>query len=234
MLWGMRPVEPQAAYGIAVDRLRRQIHSGLLLPEERLPSERKLSDEFGISRMTLREALRVLETDRYLSVRRGAQGGAFVTDAHSLTVLSKRRIAREPGAAMRVLEFLCANQSAAARYAADRCGVAELKRMRFAIDLMRNSTSMAALKQAESFFHLALADATKIALMARAIEDALAELFLPYPEAALVLAQQETLDQHTVLLAAIESGDQVRSEQAIQALHEGYWAQLRGLTRSAA
>ena len=72
MLWGLRPVEPQATYGIAVDRLKRQIHSGLLLPAEKLPAERQLSDDFGISRVTLREALRVLETDRYIVVKRGA------------------------------------------------------------------------------------------------------------------------------------------------------------------
>ena len=63
MLWGLRPLEPKAAHGLAVDQLQRQIHSGLLLPEERLPAERQLSDQFGISRVTLREALRVLETN---------------------------------------------------------------------------------------------------------------------------------------------------------------------------
>ena len=72
MLWGLRPLEPKATYGLAVDSLRRQIHSGLLLPEERLPAERQLSDSFGISRVTLREALRVLEESQYINVRRGA------------------------------------------------------------------------------------------------------------------------------------------------------------------
>ncbi|MFN4203351.1 MAG: FadR/GntR family transcriptional regulator, partial [Tabrizicola sp.] len=110
MLWGLKPVDAQAAYGIAVDRLKRQIHAGLLLPQEKLPAERQLSDDFGISRVTLREALRVLETDRYITVRRGATGGAFVTDADRLSEIARRRITREPAGAMRVLEFLCANE----------------------------------------------------------------------------------------------------------------------------
>ena len=33
MLWGLRPLEPKATYGLAVESLRRQIHSGLLLPD---------------------------------------------------------------------------------------------------------------------------------------------------------------------------------------------------------
>ena len=71
MLWGITPVEAQATYGIAVERLRGQIHAGLILPDEKLPPERQLADDIGISRVTLREALRVLETDKYIHVKRG-------------------------------------------------------------------------------------------------------------------------------------------------------------------
>lgn len=115
MLWGLRPIEPRAAYGLAVDLLQRQIHSGLLLPQERLPAERQLSDQFGISRVTLREALRVLETSDYITVRRGAQGGAFVSDQERLNQLAHHRITRAPAEAMRVAEFISVNQMAAAR-----------------------------------------------------------------------------------------------------------------------
>ena len=141
MLWGLRPVEPQAAHGLAVDLLRRQIHAGLLLPEERLPAERQLSDKFGISRVTLREALRVLETSQYITVRRGAQGGAFVTDEDRLGRLAHRQISRAPAVAMRVVEFLTVNQAAAARLAAERRRTSDLKRMRQALTMMRSATT---------------------------------------------------------------------------------------------
>ncbi|MEC8482530.1 MAG: GntR family transcriptional regulator, partial [Pseudomonadota bacterium] len=52
MLWGLRPVEQQAAYGLAVDRIKRQIHMGFIMPGERLPAERKLAEEVGLSRVT--------------------------------------------------------------------------------------------------------------------------------------------------------------------------------------
>lgn len=234
MLWGLKPVDAQAAYGIAVDRIRRQIHSGLLLPQEKLPAERQLSDDFGISRVTLREALRVLETDHYVVVRRGAQGGAFVTDSDRLTEISKRRIAREPASAMRVLEFLCANEMAASRHAVERRGVPELKRMRHALVLMREARTMPLLKQAETYFHLALGDASHNPMFARAIEDGLADLFLPFGAAPFAQTQDRAIALHMALLTAIEAADATGAAAVLADLHAGYWQQLRHLTATAA
>lgn len=234
MLWGLKPVDAQAAYGIAVDRLKRQIHSGLLLPQEKLPAERQLSDYFGISRVTLREALRVLEGERYITVRRGAHGGAFVTDEDRLAEIAKRRITREPASAMRVLEFLCANELAACSHAVERRGLPELKRMRHAIALMRNAETLALLKQAETYFHLAVGDASHNPMFSRAIEDALADLFLPYAIEPFAQMQDRLIVQHSALLAAIEAADSAAARTAALTLHDGYWQKLRRLTANAA
>ena len=234
MLWGLRPVEPLAAYGVAVDRLRRQIHSGLLLPAEKLPAERKLSIDFGISRVTLREALRVLETDHYINIKRGAHGGAFVVEADNLVNLSKRRLSREPATAMRVLEFLCINEIAAVRFAANRHGVPELKRMKFALSLMRAAEDSPQLKQAETYFHMAVGEAAHNSMLGRAIEDTLSELFLPYSQGDFSGTQKGMIDLHQTLFDAIESHDGSVAENAVDVIHQGYWEMVRGLTRSAA
>jgi DNA-binding FadR family transcriptional regulator len=234
MLWGLGPVQAQATHGIAVDRLKRQIHSGLLLPEEKLPAERQLSDEFGISRVTLREALRVLETDRYIVVRRGAQGGAFVTDEDRLNEIARRRLSRAPADAMRVLEFLCAIETAGVPLAAERRGLPELKRMRMALHLMAGAETAARLKQAETFFHLALGDATHNPMMARAIGDALSELFLTGPVADLTVLRDGTLSRHRALLSALETMDLAAARAALAEIHATDWVRLRSLTRHAA
>lgn len=234
MLWGLGPVQAKATYDIAVDRLRRQIHSGLLLPAEKLPAERQLSDDFGISRVTLRDALKVLETDRYIVVRRGAHGGTFVNEADRLVEISTRRITRAPANAMRVLEFLCANEMAASGLAVERASPLELKRMRLAIEMMQTAQTMPHLKQAETYFHLGLGAATQNVQMAQAIEDGLSELFLPFGLASVEAAREEVLHLHRELLAAIEAGQTAAAKVAMAAIHDGYWQQVRKLTRSAA
>jgi GntR family transcriptional repressor for pyruvate dehydrogenase complex len=59
--------------------LRRQIVRGELQPQDLLPSEAELMSQFGVSRPTLREAFRILETENLITIRRGAHGGAQVT-----------------------------------------------------------------------------------------------------------------------------------------------------------
>ena len=63
---------------LVAQHLRRRIVRGDLAEGEALPPESELIDMFSVSRPTLREAFRVLEAERLLSIRRGARGGARV------------------------------------------------------------------------------------------------------------------------------------------------------------
>jgi DNA-binding GntR family transcriptional regulator len=64
-----------------VEQVRGAIIDGSILAGERLPSERELAEQFGVSRATLREALRALEAVGLIEIRVGAHGGAFATEA---------------------------------------------------------------------------------------------------------------------------------------------------------
>jgi GntR family transcriptional repressor for pyruvate dehydrogenase complex len=62
-----------------VDQIKRAIREEQLSPGDRLPPERSLAEQFGASRVTVRDALRILEASGLIEIRVGARGGAFVT-----------------------------------------------------------------------------------------------------------------------------------------------------------
>src|SRR5690349_3670465 len=68
---------PKAAELVAA-RIRRQIVDGDLPAGTGLPPEAELVARYGVSRPTLREAFRILESERLVTVRRGVKGGALV------------------------------------------------------------------------------------------------------------------------------------------------------------
>jgi GntR family transcriptional regulator, transcriptional repressor for pyruvate dehydrogenase complex len=64
---------------VVAERFRQQIANGTLAIGHQLPSEEELTTMFGIARTTLREALRVLESQGLLAIKRGRGGGGIIT-----------------------------------------------------------------------------------------------------------------------------------------------------------
>src|SRR3954451_7151498 len=73
------PVSVARASSSIADQIRQAIVTGRLDQGQRLPPERELAEQFGVSRVTVRDALRALEAMGLIEVRVGARGGAFVT-----------------------------------------------------------------------------------------------------------------------------------------------------------
>ncbi|MEP2735894.1 MAG: FCD domain-containing protein [Erythrobacter sp.] len=71
---------------LVADRIRGRIISGDLEEGATLPPEGQLMEQFGISRPTLREAFRILETERLIAVSRGSRTGARVSRPHVSSV----------------------------------------------------------------------------------------------------------------------------------------------------
>src|SRR5205814_10463032 len=66
------------AYQLLADTLRAEITSGRLRPGDRLPAEPQLCERSGVSRSTVREALRLLASQHLIVTTRGVTGGSFV------------------------------------------------------------------------------------------------------------------------------------------------------------
>lgn len=113
-----RQIRPQRAAELVAADIRARILSGEL--DEGLPTEIILLEEFSVSRPTLREALRILETEGLVRTRRGKQGGAVVsrptvdTAAYHLgLVLQSGNVdLRDLGGARHMLEPLCVSLAA--------------------------------------------------------------------------------------------------------------------------
>jgi GntR family transcriptional repressor for pyruvate dehydrogenase complex len=73
------PIAVARASSAIAEQIRTAIVTGQLGQGDRLPPERELAEQFGVSRVTVRDALRALEAMGLIDVRVGARGGAFVT-----------------------------------------------------------------------------------------------------------------------------------------------------------
>ncbi|WP_298045649.1 FadR/GntR family transcriptional regulator [uncultured Citricoccus sp.] len=62
-----------------MEQIQQLLRDGSLKPGDRLPTERDLCQQLGVSRATVREALRILEATGFIEVRLGAHGGSFLT-----------------------------------------------------------------------------------------------------------------------------------------------------------
>ena len=168
------------AYELVLEQLRRSIDQGHFAPGDKLPPERDLARQLGVSRTTLREAVRVLEGERAVEVRRGSAGGIVVQRASS---------ARERRARMRefdeIIDFRLAIEPTAARLAAERrtrTDVAALSRALARLDALAAHGAEGRFGdwlRADSDYHVLIGKAARNGRLAAAIETARAGMFNP-------------------------------------------------------
>lgn len=75
-----RPIHTRRAFEEICERIREQLALGVLKPGDKLPAERDLAQQLGVSRNVLREALRSLEMAGVLRLLKGVKGGAFIQE----------------------------------------------------------------------------------------------------------------------------------------------------------
>src|SRR6266852_6170017 len=75
-----RPIRTRRAFEVICQRIREQLALGVLKPGDKLPRERDLAEQLGVSRNVLKEALRSLEMAGLLRLQKGVKGGAFIQE----------------------------------------------------------------------------------------------------------------------------------------------------------
>lgn len=123
-----KQVKQNKAYQDVVEQIQEAIIAGTLKPGSQLPAERELKEQFGISRGTLREALRVLEQKGLIEIRTGVAGGSIIREVNSEKLSEDLGLLiRNRAVSLRDLaEFRESMEGGVATLAAQRAGRAEL------------------------------------------------------------------------------------------------------------
>jgi GntR family transcriptional repressor for pyruvate dehydrogenase complex len=121
-----------------VKQIKESLFAGKLQAGDRLPTERELAEQFETSRASVREAMRTLEQEGMIHVRKGVSGGIFIADldhrpvTNSLqTLLHLRKISINNIAEVRLIF-----EPEAARLAAERASEEDLREMEEVIQQM--------------------------------------------------------------------------------------------------
>lgn len=112
----LEPVAAVPAHELVLLQLRRSIHLGHFGAGDRLPPERELARQLGVSRTTVREAVRVLEGEGLVEIKRGSAGGISVRPQSPAPAELRRRLREFE----EIIEFRLAVEPMAARLAAQR------------------------------------------------------------------------------------------------------------------
>ncbi|MER7046300.1 MULTISPECIES: FadR/GntR family transcriptional regulator [Streptomyces] len=138
----------------AIEKIKGMIVSGALRPGDRLPKESELAAELGLSRNSLREAVRALSLIRILDVRQG--DGTYVTSLDPQLLLEALSFVVDFHRDDTVLEFLSVRrilEPAATAMAAARIGESELDELNAQLDALGAEPSVEALVAADLEFH---------------------------------------------------------------------------------
>lgn len=227
MFWSGRPIEQQPFHGAAVDLLRRQIHLGFLQPNERLPPERKLAQDIGLSRVTLREALKVLEEAGYLVTKRGATGGTFVVSEDRINDVARHLVSADHSKIWRCVEYLRANLEAAALYASERRSPADLAELDRIVQTLRGAGDSAALREGQSLFMLAIGAASANPRFRNAVDQAVEGLFYPITKPQLTRHHRKLCDVCRAIVDAIRDREGQLASSLTAALLDGISALIQ-------
>jgi DNA-binding FadR family transcriptional regulator len=219
------------AFEETVERLLQAIKLGQVRPGDRLPSERELALRLGISRVTLREAIRVLAQEGYLESRRGRAGGTFVLPTADWRDIRDVRtlvgdLASELTDALLLRQVL---EPGAVELAARRTHLPDKVSMLREMLAEEQAVAVTDYRPIDSRFHVALADLAESPSLTAAVADVrmrLNDLLDLIP--LLPPNIEHSTQQHSRVVDAVLSGNPKAARQAMEKHLDGTAALLRG------
>ena len=223
----LRPVRLGNALEETVGRLLQTIRLGVLAPGESLPPERELAARLGVSRDTVREAIKSLADAGYLVSKRGRYGGTFLAEQIPALPPDTPRFTRaEIDDALRLREIL---EVGAARMAATRTLTAAEREGLWSRLADVRDAGLDDYRRLDSRLHLAVAEAAGSPSLVPLVAEnrmRLNALLDQIPLLARNIAHSN--EQHEAIVIAILAGDVAAAESAMRAHVAGSAALLHG------
>lgn len=225
----LRPVRAGNGFEEALEQILQVVRLGLVAAGERLPAERELAERLGISRVTLREVLRVLQDQGLVRARRGRYGGTFVlprADAAGEDELRRRVAGADVEDVLRFREVL--ESGAAGLCAAHGLPDAGAARLREAL-AGTHDAPLAQYRRLDTRLHLTVTElcgSPALAGQYAAVRATLNDLLDCIP--LLVRNLEHSQRQHTALVEAVLDGDADGAREIAREHCAGTAALLRG------
>jgi hypothetical protein len=225
------------APGLLADRLRELILRGRFTPGSMLPTERELSAQSGLSRGSVREALKILETEALIEIRTGRSGGARVTtpDRGSLVRTVEVFIRTNVLSLKELLDCRTAVEPKLATLAARFRSTSDIDILR-----ERHVEFVASLQDAHQYrianfdWHLAVARASQNQILT-AVMEAIAQPVLEATGFGQMTTQEHrrlAVQDHGAIVDAIERQDEAAAGRLMEAHLAPYSAIIRASTPS--
>jgi GntR family transcriptional regulator, transcriptional repressor for pyruvate dehydrogenase complex len=215
---GFVAVERQSVVSLAIEQIRRMIASGALVSGQQLPSERALADLFGVSRPTVREAIRALVFSGILEARHGSGTYVASSDAHSLAKMLVPSLSVSAEALDDLMEVRMWLDVGAAGRSAENASPAQVRELYAIVDQMRSLVAdVKGFVDADIRFHRVLHETS-----GNAVYSSLTQTMNRLIEESLLVTAQtlgvrdQTIGEHEAIARAIESADPVAARQAMQ------------------
>lgn len=214
----VEPVRMIRTFETAIANIIAGIERARLRPGDRLPNEGDLANQLGISKPTLRQALRVLERSGLLVVRQGKTGGIFLnsdflpTDELSHNIAAEERVVLETLRARRVVESAVTREAVAAATDDD------LDEIQRTIDLIGTSTDMKQVMRADTMFHRAVARASHNRVLeevTQVVYQSLAPIRDTHTQ-AVAEARAEMIRVHSLQIQAMRDREVERTLEALE------------------
>lgn len=216
-----RTVRVSRASQDIVQQIKTKIFAGNLAPGDRLPSEKELAEQFGLSRITVRDALHVLESQGLVFIKVGAGGGAFITDpsTQSTNELLTDLLRLQRTSTRELVEARLVIETSIITFASERATAADLAAMQKSIDAARAGRAAGDphFTPHSVEFHIALAKAAQNQVLLFTI-NSFRTLFYEtleklLPDEAMAL---RAIEDHQEVLDAIIAHDAARARQVMR------------------